>query len=213
MAGQAIARRLTTSTHCAASVLRVFRNFNRAGIEPNKSDISILVPISDAAGWTASGVPCATRKCQPCASPSVREVISTTATETIDGNASPRKPKWAMASKSSSASLEVACRVTAKAISSALIPCPSSATLSPASPPSSSVMSMRLAPASMAFSTSSFKALAGRSTTSPAAIWLISCSGSRRIKGGMKQGAYSTNIGSPRTSSIAGVAPSLRAFC
>jgi hypothetical protein len=38
------------------------------------------------------------------------------------------------------------------------------------------------APASSEFSTSSFTTLAGRSTTSPAAIWLATCSGRRRIR-------------------------------
>jgi hypothetical protein len=36
-------------------------------------------------------------------------------------------------------------------------------------------------PASIAFSTSSFTTEAGRCTTSPAAIWLASASGSRRM--------------------------------
>ena len=40
---------------------------------------------------------------------------------------------------------------------------------------------MRLAPASSAFSTSSLTTLAGRSITSPAAIWLIIVSESGRI--------------------------------
>src|ERR1041385_3199815 len=41
---------------------------------------------------------------------------------------------------------------------------------------------MRVAWASSEFSTSSFTTLAGRSTTSPAAIWFATCSGSRRIR-------------------------------
>src|SRR5690349_1329289 len=47
-------------------------------------------------------------------------------------------------------------------------------------PPPSVKMSTRLAPASIAFSTSSFTTLAGRSTTSPAAMRLTTCSGSWR---------------------------------
>src|SRR5829696_1369354 len=43
-------------------------------------------------------------------------------------------------------------------------------------------MTTRRAPASMAFSTSSFTTDAGRSTTSPAAIWLASSVGSRVIR-------------------------------
>jgi hypothetical protein len=48
-------------------------------------------------------------------------------------------------------------------------------------PPSRTTTSMRVAPASMAFSTNSFTAAAGRSTTSPAAMRLTSVSGSMRI--------------------------------
>ena len=44
---------------------------------------------------------------------------------------------------------------------------------------------IRFAPASIAFSTSSFNALAGLSTTSPAAIRLTRCSGRRRIDMGV----------------------------
>ena len=44
-----------------------------------------------------------------------------------------------------------------------------------------------VAPASTAFSRSSFKALAGRSMTSPAAIWLTSCSGRRRITSAIRR--------------------------
>src|SRR5687767_3706246 len=44
-------------------------------------------------------------------------------------------------------------------------------------------MAMRRAPASIAFSTSSFTTDAGRSTTSPAAIWLERSAGRRMIRG------------------------------
>jgi hypothetical protein len=48
-------------------------------------------------------------------------------------------------------------------------------------PPPSTCTSIREAPASRAFSTISFTALAGRSTTSPAAMRLTVSGGSRRI--------------------------------
>src|SRR5689334_22655234 len=51
------------------------------------------------------------------------------------------------------------------------MPLPSSLTLMVLRPPSSSAMSIIVAPASIAFSTSSFTTEEGRSTTSPAAIW------------------------------------------
>jgi hypothetical protein len=47
-------------------------------------------------------------------------------------------------------------------------------------PPPSVTISIRVAPASSAFSTSSLTTLAGRSTTSPAAMRLTTCSGSWR---------------------------------
>ena len=67
----------------------------------------------------------------------------------------------------------------ASTASSALMPSPSSVTRTSVVPPCSTSTTMRVAPASSAFSTSSFTTLAGRSTTSPAAIWLASSAGSR----------------------------------
>src|SRR3954447_796091 len=49
---------------------------------------------------------------------------------------------------------------------------------------------MRSASASRAFSTNSFTTLAGRSTTSPAAIWFATCSESKRIRFMPTTGAY-----------------------
>ena len=61
-----------------------------------------------------------------------------------------------------------------------VMPLPSSVMPIRRRPPPSVKMSTRLAPASMAFSTSSLTTLAGRSTTSPAAMRLTICSGSWR---------------------------------
>ena len=72
-----------------------------------------------------------------------------------------------------------ACRSTASSASVASIPTPSSSMRTRRLPPCSIVMPTRVAPASMAFSTSSLTTLAGRSTTSPAAIWLASSGGRR----------------------------------
>src|SRR5262249_1339743 len=60
------------------------------------------------------------------------------------------------------------------------LPSPSSSTRTSFLPPSSMWIASRRAPASTAFSTSSLMTEAGRSTTSPAAIWLAS-SGERRL--------------------------------
>src|SRR5690606_33218517 len=57
------------------------------------------------------------------------------------------------------------------------MPQPSSATRISVLPPLRTLTSMRVAAASRAFSTSSFTTDAGRSTTSPAAIWFASVSG------------------------------------
>src|SRR4029453_4358729 len=76
--------------------------------------------------------------------------------------------------------LLVACRSMASRASSGSIPSPSSSTRTCLLPPSSTWIATRRAPASMAFSTSSLTTDAGRSTTSPAAIWLAR-SGGRRV--------------------------------
>src|SRR6516162_9183255 len=94
------------------------------------------------------------------------------ATAPIEGNASPRKPKVRMSSRSSLGNFEVAWRSTANARSSRVMPAPSSLTRINRRPPPSVTISMRVAPASSAFSTSSLTTLAGRSTTSPAAMRL-----------------------------------------
>ncbi len=65
--------------------------------------------------------------------------------------------------------------------SSRSIPAPLSATRMRRMPPPARSTSICVAPESSAFSSSSFSAAAGRSTTSPAAIWLIRWSGSARI--------------------------------
>ncbi len=118
--------------------------------------------------------------------PRGRLAIDSRATEPIEGSASPRKPMVWMLSRSqlpsgSGASLDVAWRSTARASSSASMPEPSSLIRMRVSPPLSASTSMRAAPASSAFSTSSLIALAGRSTTSPAAMRLTVSGGRRRM--------------------------------
>src|SRR5258708_3605306 len=102
-------------------------------------------------------------------------------TAPIDGKASPRKPSAAMRNKSSSGNFEVQCRSTANASSSGVMPPPLSTTAIRFWPPSLSATSMREAPASIAFSTNSLTAAAGRSMTSPAAMRLTRTGGNRRI--------------------------------
>src|SRR5688500_17428252 len=66
------------------------------------------------------------------------------------------------------------------------MPLPSSATHMSVRPPSCTVTSTVVAPASSAFSTSSLTTDAGRSTTSPAAIWSATAPGRMEIVGTQK---------------------------
>ena len=102
----------------------------------------------------------------------MRETIDIRATEEIEGKASPRNPKKLMLNKLSSGSFDVACRSTAIGNSSLSIPLPLSETTIRLLPPSDKVTSTDVAPASIEFSTNSLTTEAGRSITSPAAIWL-----------------------------------------
>ena len=95
-------------------------------------------------------------------------------------SASPRKPRVPMASRSRSVEiLEVAWRRKAVGAWSAGMPQPSSVTRMRDMPPRAISTVTADAPESMAFSSSSFTTLAGRSTTSPAAMrsatWGSSC--------------------------------------
>ena len=86
-----------------------------------------------------------------------------------------------MSPLASPGSFDVQCRSTARSSSASLMPAPSSLTMISALPPSRSTISILRAPASIAFSTSSLTAAAGRSMTSPAAMRLTTTGGRRRI--------------------------------
>ena len=178
--GWAMASRLRTSRAWPVSVRSALRNLSRAGVAKNRSRTSIRVPAGWAAGAGADLTPRSSVISQPCAEPAARVTSRTRPTAPIEGSASPRKPSVAMRLRSSSASLEVAWRSTASARSPASMPWPSSATAMAPRPACSSVTSMRRAPASRAFSTSSLTTEAGRSTTSPAAMRLTVASLSTR---------------------------------
>jgi hypothetical protein len=112
-----------------------------------------------------------------------RSLSSTRDTEAMEGRASPRKPRVAMESRSSAVrSLEVAWRSKASRASSRFMPWPLSVMRMSLRPPASTSTRMRVAPASRAFSSSSLTTEAGRSTTSPAAIWLATWSGRMRMR-------------------------------
>lgn len=165
-----MARRRSISETACASARSLFRNFSRAGVKAKRSLTSMRVPKAAAAGRTAPLTPASTTRPTPCAASRCRVVIASLATEPIEGSASPRKPSERMAKRSPSGSFEVAWRSTASARSSGLMPAPSSTTRMSSRPPAAMVTAMARAPASIAFSTSSFTAAAGRSITSPAAM-------------------------------------------
>src|SRR5450830_1751807 len=104
------------------------------------------------------------------------------AIELIAASASPLKPMVPTDSRSGRLLiLLVAWRLRAIGSSSRRMPAPSSSTAISRTPPASSRTVTCVAPASSSLSTSSRTTEAGRSTTSPAAIWLISSSGSSRM--------------------------------
>src|SRR5206468_8121596 len=76
---------------------------------------------------------------------------------------------------------DVACRPNASTASLLLIPQPSSTTRTSARPPARASTDTVLAPASSALSTSSLTTDAGRSITSPAAIWSTTPGGKTAI--------------------------------
>ena len=183
--GWASAIRCTASSQCANSVCSDLRKRLRAGVLKNRSSASMRVPGEIAAGpmRAPASLPAPVAPMWPIRQPwrasGVRLASVRSATDAIEASASPRKPRLATDSRSSSAAiLLVACRVRASARSSLSMPWPLSVTAIRRVPPASSSTTSSVAPASIAFSSSSFRADAGRSMTSPAAIWLISRSGS-----------------------------------
>ena len=176
--GRDSAMRLNVSSHQANSVFSLFRNLRRAGVLKYSSRISTLVPCACAAGAAVLCVPSAASIFHACVLSALRLVSVTCATAAMLASASPRKPMLATRCRSSSeAILLVAWRISANGSCSAAMPPPLSRTRSSFTPPPSSCTAISVAPASRLFSSNSFKAEAGRSITSPAAIWLMSRSG------------------------------------
>src|SRR6185369_12091669 len=114
--------------------------------------------------------------------PRARDATRRWAIEATLASASPRKPKERTARRSSAAAiLLVAWLSSASGSSSGGMPAPSSWTAMRRRPPPSTSTRTVVAPASRLFSMSSFTTLAGRSTTSPAAIWSTTTCGRRRM--------------------------------
>ena len=180
--GRASAWRLSDSRQCASSVAVDFKNLRRAGVLKNNSLTSTVVPVLRATGRNS---PLRASSCMAWSCSAVRDIRLSSDTAAIAAKASPRKPMVATDSKSCRlAILLVAWRLSASGISEGCKPLPSSSTLISRTPPSTKRTTTLAAPASNALSTSSRTTDAGRSTTSPAAIWLISSSGSSRIRRG-----------------------------
>ena len=140
----------------------------------------MVVPSGHPALSTAAGTPPSRDKVAPATAPWVRENTSRRLTAEMAARASPRKPRVPMAERSWAVrSLLVAWRRKAVGSSSGAMPQPLSVTRMEDMPPFWISTVTAEAPASMAFSTSSFTTLAGRSTTSPAAMrsatWGDSC--------------------------------------
>ncbi len=163
---------------CASSVAYERRNLRRAGTLQKRSRTSTSVPGGQPAERTSARVPAFTSMRVPSSSSWRRVVSKKRETEAMDGTASPRKPSVSMLSISpTSRILLVAWRSSERMASSRDMPQPSSWTATSLRPPWEMVIFMDLAPASMAFSTSSLATDAGRSTTSPAAILFATCRG------------------------------------
>src|SRR5690625_1127772 len=144
----------------------------------------MLVPRGCCAGRGSRACPAATSTRMAISPSPGREVSAKRDTDATEASASPRKPMVATCSRSSKlAILLVACEASANGKSSATMPPPSSRTRIKREPPASISTSMRVLPASRLFSTSSLTTDAGRSMTSPAAIWLTRSGGSGRIEG------------------------------
>ena len=123
--------------------------------------------------------PCFTLIDQPCSSFAIREDSFNLDTEAILDKASPRNPRvFIRASSACVLSLLVACCASASGKSSGCMPQPLSCRLISNRPPFLISSLISEAPASRLFSSNSLTTEAGRSMTSPAAIWFASAVGS-----------------------------------
>ncbi len=177
----------TSSSMWPNSVRSARRNLRRAGTLKNRSRTSTLVP----GGWAPGaarriGRAIAFDAARPHARRRRLREVNAQARHRGDteASASPRKPSVRDALQVLEAGdLAGGVAATASGSSSASMPPPSSRTRIRRAPPCSMSISMRVAPASRLFSTSSLTTDAGRSTTSPAAIWLTSSTESEWMRG------------------------------
>ena len=173
----------TTAAMAEDSAESDFMNFIRAGVLKKRSRTRMVVPCGQPAGCCDVTTPPSRCRLTPSAS-AVFVSRSMRLTDEIAARASPRKPSVPMAARSSLVRiLLVAWRRNAVGASSGAMPQPLSVTRRNVIPPFWTSTVICVAPASTAFSTSSFTADAGRSTTSPAAIRSATCRSSCMICG------------------------------
>ena len=164
-----------------SSVWSVLRNLRRAGTLKKRLRTRMLVHTGHCTASCLITSDPLISSSVPSSSCSVRVCISTCDTAHILGSASPRNPIVCRLKRSAASRIfDVACRSKAMRASVSLMPRPLSMTCSSVLPASRTTICMVSAPASSEFSTSSFRQLAGRCITSPAAIWLATLSGSNR---------------------------------
>ena len=164
----------TRSATWAPSVAAVFKNFRRAGVLKNRFREINVVPSGAPTSSRLFSCPPSIWYRQPVRLSPVFVISSTWETAVMLDKASPLNPREETVRRSSADRiLLVEWRRNASGSSSRFIPQPLSVMRIKPIPPSRISAVMAVAPASMAFSISSFTTEAGRSTTSPAAIWLM----------------------------------------
>ena len=112
--GWAMARRVTASVAWVVSVDTALRNLSRAGVAKNRSRTSTQVPGEWAAGFGSACRPPSIAMLHALSAFGGRLVMVSRDTAPMDGNASPRKPSVLIRVRSSSGSLDVAWRSTAR---------------------------------------------------------------------------------------------------
>ena len=161
------------------SVVLDLRNFLRAGMLKKRFSTRKLLPLGHDTTSCSSTFEALMTSLVPTSSSSVRVCSVTCATAAMEASASPRNPIVCRLKRSLAwRILEVAWRSKDRRASVSDMPRPLSMTCMEAFPASVTSTFMFVAPASMAFSTSSFMTDAGRCITSPAAIWFATESGS-----------------------------------
>ena len=186
ISGCASAIRSNSVMMLLSSVWLDLRNRRLAGTLKNRFFTMKFEPVLQFTGcWSVTFEP-ASDMLQPNSSSAVRVRSSTSATEAIEGSASPRNPMvWSANRSEASFIFDVAWRSKAMRASVSDMPQPLSTTCMLVLPASITITSICVALASSEFSTSSFITDAGRCITSPAAIWLATESGSRCIMSAM----------------------------